>query len=88
MTALAVQFGVPRETLLEWARKHKEMGRAKSMAQDIFEAYWEDFGHDGMQGKFPAFHQAAYIHRMRARFSWSDQGPMDQEDDDLEFEYD
>lgn len=86
-TGFAVFIGVPRSAILEWARTHKEFGRAKEMAKDIFEEYWENFGHDGMQGKHLSFHQAAYIFNMRSRFAWNDQGPADQEDDELEFEY-
>ncbi len=81
----AVVVGVPYNLIQEWARKHPEFGRAKAMARDVFESYWEAIGHDGINRA--NFKPAIYTFNMRARFGWSDQGPNDQEDDELEWEY-
>ncbi len=58
-----------------------------ALAKDIQQAYWEEVGRLGMTGNYPSFHQASHIFYMKARFGYSDSGPSEQEDDDLEFDY-
>lgn len=85
-TSFAAKLGVSRGLLDSWARTHKEFQEAKDIAKTRQEAVLEKLGIDGMRGRF-VFHQAAWIFYMKARFGWSDTGPDEVDDNDLQFDY-
>ncbi len=86
--SFALKLDVAPGTIYEWADKHPEFKEAKAKAENRQEHLMTCFGLKGMRGQFPVFHQAAWIFFMKCRFSgWNDAGPVDQQEDELEFNY-
>ncbi len=84
-TTFAAMIGTHREVLHEWGRKHEDFANARKRAKEIQESLLMKLGVTGMRGNLKAFHNAAWIFMMKARHGWSDDGPQDQEQGDLEF---
>lgn len=84
--SFALTIGVHPDTLDNWARTYEAFGAAKKFAKIIQQTELEKMGLKGMQGKGGKFAPAVWIFWMKARFGWSESGPREQEDGDLEFE--
>jgi hypothetical protein len=72
LETFAGQIGVDRDTLKEWAKKHKEFSAAKKKFEDLSQFVWEQYGIAGMVGKIKGFNAAVWIFNMKNRFSWRD----------------
>lgn len=59
--------GHHKQTLYEWAAKHKDFGDAKQRGTDLSRLRWEKEGIKGMWGG-KQFNSAIWIYNMRCRF--------------------
>lgn len=85
--AFAAELLVARETLYLWAKTHPDFMHAKKVAADIQERVMYEIGLKGMQGKISFFSSPAWIFSMKARHGWTEEGPREQDDSDMEFDY-
>lgn len=87
-TKFAMKINVSVDTLLEWAKTHKEFSVAKSRAKKINEQAMFELGMEGVRGKLPkGAWQNAWIFAMKAKHGWREEVFDDDEDDDLEFDF-
>jgi hypothetical protein len=68
----AAECSVDRDTLYEWAKKHKEFSDTKKRADAICQKWWERIGQAGLSGKIKGFNAAIWIFNMKNRFHWRD----------------
>lgn len=69
----AAKINVCRDTLYEWVKQHPEFAKAKKIAFDKCQMWWEQAGKEGMfmGGKDNPFQSAIWNFNMSARFRWS-----------------
>jgi hypothetical protein len=70
--SFAADINVHRDTLYDWAKKHKDFSDAKRVGLEKGRKFWETVGCNGATGKIPGFNAAAYIFNMKNRFGWRD----------------
>lgn len=66
---------VSRDTLYQWAEKHKEFSDAKRLGETLCFKFWQDLGIKGTKGEYFQFNSAAWIFNMKNRFKWRDKQP-------------
>ena len=65
---------VDRDTIYEWANKHKEFSDAKKRGQALCQIWWESKGKEGLfTGKDEKFNATVWLFNMKNRFGWRDQ---------------
>jgi hypothetical protein len=65
---LATHFGVCRDTIYEWCKKHPEFAKSFKNGKDSAQAYWEELGEEGISGNLDKFSATAWIFTMKNRF--------------------
>lgn len=82
----AVEIGVTRETLYNWAKVHPEFFNAKKKANDIAAHFMMKLGMKAAQGKVRGFQMGAFAMIMKNCHGWRDNPDPPAEDTELEFE--
>lgn len=78
IVAFAAHIGVVDSTIYEWAKKHPEFSRAKKVALQKSQAWWESQARDGLfMGERQSFSQSVWIFNMKARFGYRDKQEVD-----------
>jgi hypothetical protein len=84
--SFAAMICVDHSTILEWGKKHPDFSLAIRVAKQKQLEVMSKLGLSGMLGKNGSGSwQAAYIFMMKARFGLREDGPVDVEDVELEF---
>lgn len=65
---MAAQFGVCRETVINWAKDHKEFQTAYARATVLSQQWWEDLGGKAVKGELEGFNHHVYNLVMKGRY--------------------
>ncbi len=93
-TQIAALFEVHRDTLYEWAKKHKTFSDAIKKGSMLCEAHWMNLGYAGMtggvtgkDGKKIQINLGFYVWLTKNNFGWSDTPEPQHEDNTLELSF-
>ena len=73
-------FGIARETLYDWERKHKEFSDALKIAAEHREAFWTSFGMQIATGRLKG-NPTMFIWMSKNIISWKDKVEVTQDPD-------
>ena len=68
IVAIAASLKVRRKTLYKWAQQFPEFGDTLEHAQELCQAWWENFGKAGCAGKIKNFQGNVWKFFMACRF--------------------
>jgi hypothetical protein len=71
-TAFAASIGQSKSVIQTWANAHIDFMEAKKRAETACEAWWEDLGKRGSEGRVRGFNVGSWIFTMKNRFGWKD----------------
>lgn len=68
---IALEWDICRDTIYDWAKKHKEFSYTLKKGHEHSEAWWINAGHDSMIGK-KKYNLGFYVWMTKNLFKWSD----------------
>lgn len=83
--SFAISIEVHTDTLLEWAKVHKEFSVAMRRAKQIQEEVMVKAGLGGVKNS-RGFGNQTWAFIMKARFGWREDAPQDQDENEVAFE--
>ena len=78
--SFAGDIGVHKDTIYEWADRHKAFSDAIKRGEGKSRIFWEKMGNAGALGRLPGFNSASWIFNMKNRFGWRDKQEITGED--------
>lgn len=73
VASVSREFKVNKDSIYEWAKKHKEFSVALKNGQDWCQGWWEDQGRQNVRNK--EFNSTLWYMNMKNRFNWQDYKP-------------
>lgn len=63
---------VSRSTINNWVEKYPQFANAKEFGESLAQKWWEQRGHEGMQGLIKGFNATVWVFAMKNMFGWRD----------------
>lgn len=67
-TQIAATLGISKETLYDWDKNNEEFSDAIKTAMSFSQAWFEDYGQNGMIGEVDGWNPTTWIFTMKNRF--------------------